>query len=83
MDLVGPKSQELLRSAIAQLQLDPSPTHVLPDQSDIEHARKQLAHELTGNGLGLSETIRHLQEDLKPAFNASSRSPNYGTNNRV
>jgi glutamate/tyrosine decarboxylase-like PLP-dependent enzyme len=36
-----------------------------------------LQSKLSAEGLGLSETIRHLQEDLKPAFNASSRSPNY------
>ncbi|KAH3971039.1 hypothetical protein HBH70_239920 [Parastagonospora nodorum] len=77
MESARSEYQELLRSAIAGLQLEPSPTHVLPNQKAVEHARKTLANQLREDGLGLSETIRHLQEDLRPAFNASSRSPNY------
>lgn len=71
------QDRELLSAAIAQLQLEPPPKEVLPTQDAIKHARRQLASNLPEDGVGLPETIRHLQQDLKPAFNASSRSPNY------
>jgi glutamate/tyrosine decarboxylase-like PLP-dependent enzyme len=77
MDTARSESHQLLSTAIAQLQSEPPPNHVLPPQDALEHARRQLATELSADGIGLAETIRHLQEDLKPAFNASSRSPNY------
>jgi glutamate/tyrosine decarboxylase-like PLP-dependent enzyme len=67
----------LLSTAIAKLQSEPPPNRVLPPQAAIQQARKLLAPHLPADGIGLAETIKHLQEDLAPAFNASSRSPNY------
>jgi glutamate/tyrosine decarboxylase-like PLP-dependent enzyme len=77
MNATSPETAELLSATIAQLQQEPAPEEVLPALHAIEHARSQLASRLPAEGLGLSETIRHLQQDLKPGFNASSRSPNY------
>jgi glutamate/tyrosine decarboxylase-like PLP-dependent enzyme len=77
MDSAGSETHRLLSTAIAQLQSEPPPNQVLPNQDALEHARMQLAVGLSADGIGLAETIRHLQEDLQPAFNASSRSPNY------
>jgi glutamate/tyrosine decarboxylase-like PLP-dependent enzyme len=77
MDFEDPKTNDLLIKAVAKLQSGPPPDRVLPAQDTIEHARKQLAQKLSADGIGLAETIKHLQDDLGPAFNASSRSPNY------
>ncbi|KAF1946675.1 pyridoxal-dependent decarboxylase [Clathrospora elynae] len=66
-----------LATAIARLHSEPSPKDVLPCTATINHARSKLQAHLPTQGLGLDESIRHLQEDLAPAFNASSRSPNY------
>jgi glutamate/tyrosine decarboxylase-like PLP-dependent enzyme len=77
MESAGSDIHQLLSTAIAKLQSEPSPTHILPTPDVIEHARTQLATTILADGIGLAETIKHLQEDLAPAFNASSRSPNY------
>jgi glutamate/tyrosine decarboxylase-like PLP-dependent enzyme len=77
MNISDSNTQEVLSAALKQLQSESSPHDVLPLPAVIEHARSQLVSVLPADGLGLAETIRHLQEDLKPAFNASSRSPNY------
>ncbi|KAF1837973.1 pyridoxal-dependent decarboxylase [Decorospora gaudefroyi] len=66
-----------LSTAIAKLQCDPPPKDVLPSTASLENARSKLQSHLLTQGIGLEESIRHLQEDLAPAFNASSRSPNY------
>jgi glutamate/tyrosine decarboxylase-like PLP-dependent enzyme len=50
---------------------------VLPSEHLLTHARQKLHQHLPASGLGLQETIRHLQEDIAPGFNASSRSPSY------
>lgn len=65
-----------LSAAIAQLHTQPPPTEVLPSDVALAHAREKLVSELPDSGKGLEETIRHIQEELAPAFNASSRSPN-------
>jgi glutamate/tyrosine decarboxylase-like PLP-dependent enzyme len=43
----------------------------------LNDARSKLQCQLFEQGVGFEESIRHLQEDLAPAFNSSSRSPNY------
>lgn len=68
---------ETVNAAVARLQLVQSSSEVLPSPETIEHSRKRLALKLPSEGLGLSETIKHLEEDLAPSLNASSRSPNY------
>jgi glutamate/tyrosine decarboxylase-like PLP-dependent enzyme len=77
MESTGSDTHQLLSTAITKLQSEPSPDHVLPTRDVIDHARAQLATAISADGIGLAETIKHLHEDLKPAFNASSRSPNY------
>lgn len=68
---------DMVSTAVARLQLEPRSSQVLPSPDTIEHARTQLASKLPAQGLGLQETIKHLEKDLGPAFSASSRSPNY------
>lgn len=53
------------------------PQDVLPSLSTIAQAQEKLTVHLPAHGLGLTATIQHLQSDLAPAFNNSSRSPNY------
>ncbi|KAH7095031.1 pyridoxal phosphate-dependent transferase [Paraphoma chrysanthemicola] len=77
MNSPGSESQNLLSAAIEKLHATQSPQEVLPPLSVLEHARHRLVSKLPAEGHGLAETIRHLQEDLKPAFNASSRSAKY------
>jgi glutamate/tyrosine decarboxylase-like PLP-dependent enzyme len=62
---------------IAQLHTSPPPLSVLPPATLLSNARSKLHSTIPTTGVGLEETIRHLQSDLAPAFNASSRSPHY------
>lgn len=66
-----------LSHAIANLHTSPLPTDVLPAQEVLSGARASLKRDLPHDGIGLEDTIRHLTEELGPAFNASSRSANY------
>ncbi|KAF2827624.1 PLP-dependent transferase [Ophiobolus disseminans] len=77
METPDSETQASLSKAIACLQSKAPPSEVLPPTTAIVHARKALAPRLPSAGLGLQGTIRHLQEDLTPAFNESSRSSNY------
>ncbi|KAH7378850.1 pyridoxal-dependent decarboxylase [Pyrenochaeta sp. MPI-SDFR-AT-0127] len=66
-----------LSAAIASLHTSPPTSTILPSEQTLAHARAKLISHLPMNGRGLQETISHLHSDLAPAFNASSRSPNY------
>jgi glutamate/tyrosine decarboxylase-like PLP-dependent enzyme len=77
METPDPNAQAILSKAIVDLQSRSPPTNVLPTAAALENARSKLAAKLSSDGIGLQQTIRHLQEDLSPAFNESSRSPNY------
>jgi glutamate/tyrosine decarboxylase-like PLP-dependent enzyme len=77
MDVPDRETLNSLSTAIANLHSQPSPKQVLPDPTTINHAHSKLVSRLPSDGLGLEETIRHLQDDLVPAFNGSSRSANY------
>ncbi|KAL6709459.1 hypothetical protein ACN47E_001394 [Coniothyrium glycines] len=68
---------EHLAHEIANLHTSSPPETVLPPATILETARWKLHSSLPPVGLGLEETIRHLQNDLSPAFNAASRSPRY------
>lgn len=50
---------------------------VLPTNEALEHARGTLIDTLSESGLGVPKTIKHLKEDIIPALNLASRSPNY------
>ncbi|KAI9376594.1 pyridoxal phosphate-dependent transferase [Aspergillus egyptiacus] len=50
---------------------------VLPDASSLAHARASLQSSLPDDGIGFESARRHVLEDLVPAFNNSSISPNY------
>lgn len=77
MEAPDSDTQAFLSKVILNLQARPPPTEVLPAVASIAQARKKLASRLPGEGIGLQKTIEHLQEDLAPAFNESSWSPNY------
>lgn len=66
-----------LSAAIANIHKEPVPQTVLPADEALTHARKSIHQHLPSTGLGLEETIRHLQQDIAPGLNAASRSPNY------
>ncbi|PSN62621.1 PLP-dependent transferase [Corynespora cassiicola Philippines] len=55
----------------------PLPDYVLPPQEVLSHARENLIQHLPTTGKGLEATIKHLNEEIVPGFNLSSRSPNY------
>ncbi|KAL2809664.1 pyridoxal phosphate-dependent transferase [Aspergillus granulosus] len=50
---------------------------VLPDASSLARARATLPSSLDVNGMGLGSAKRHVLEDIVPALNNSSISPNY------
>ncbi|KAL5425440.1 hypothetical protein PMIN07_011718 [Paraphaeosphaeria minitans] len=72
-----PETFSRLASAISSLHLQPPPKNVLPSETIVTQARKNLQTSLSSSGVGFEETIRHIREDLAPGFNGSSRSPNY------
>jgi glutamate/tyrosine decarboxylase-like PLP-dependent enzyme len=77
MEIQNHEAFDKLSTAIARLHSQPPPHDVLPSASILEAARSKLQAHLPTQGVGLEESIRHLQEDLAPAFNGSSRSANY------
>ena len=50
---------------------------ILPDPSRVSHARSTLVEKLSKDGFGITKTTDHLLNDVTPALNASSLSPNY------
>ena len=77
METQGHEMLDKLSAAIAKLHSDAPPPAVLPLSTAIDKARSKLQPHLTSRGIGLEQTIRHLQEEIAPALNASSCSPNY------
>jgi glutamate/tyrosine decarboxylase-like PLP-dependent enzyme len=77
MEIQNHEAFNKLSIAIARLHSQPPPHDVLPSASTLEAARSKLQAHLPTQGVGLEESIRHLQEDLAPAFNGSARSANY------
>ncbi|PWY70960.1 PLP-dependent transferase [Aspergillus heteromorphus CBS 117.55] len=53
------------------------PDGVLPSATDLSRARASLPESLTEEGAGFDNTTQHILNDLVPAFNRSSLSPNY------
>jgi glutamate/tyrosine decarboxylase-like PLP-dependent enzyme len=77
MNVQDHEAFDKLSTAIAKLHSQPPPKDVLPSAAALSNARSKLQLHLPRQGVGLEESIRHLQEDLAPAFNGSSRSANY------
>ena len=77
MEAPNHSSFDKLATAIASIHFQTPPGDVLPSATTLSNARSKLQLHLPDHGVGLEESIRHLQEDLAPALNASSRSPNY------
>lgn len=50
---------------------------VLQEVSTLEDARSTLLEKIPQHGLGIEQTTKHLLQDIAPALNASSLSPNY------
>lgn len=66
-----------LESLIRNAALSRQNSAVLPGEDDLEHARASLPPALSSNGVGYDQTIKHIIDDLVPAFNNSSLSSNY------
>jgi glutamate/tyrosine decarboxylase-like PLP-dependent enzyme len=66
-----------LSTAIAGLHAEAPPETVLPSEDVLATAREKLAQHLPGVGIGVQEAIRHIREEIGPAFNGSSRSSRY------
>lgn len=50
---------------------------VLPAQEILRRARTTLVEALPADGLGYERTVKHLLDDVAPALNGNSNSPNY------
>lgn len=50
---------------------------VLPESSILENARSTLLQNVPEHGRGIEQATNHLLQDIAPALNASSLSPNY------
>jgi glutamate/tyrosine decarboxylase-like PLP-dependent enzyme len=77
MDRPSSDTIHQISAAITGLHSEAQPKEVLPDPAAIDLARSKLASHLPSTGIGLRRIIKHLQDDLVPGFNASSRSANY------
>lgn len=55
---------------------NPSNT-ILPESSVLDRARSTLLQDIPERGRGIEQAINHLLQDVVPALNASSLSPNY------
>ncbi|CAO2656292.1 Nn.00g050950.m01.CDS01 [Neocucurbitaria sp. VM-36] len=77
MNIQGDETFSKLFTEIAKLHSKTQPPEVLPLSTAIDSARSKLLSHLSNTGIGVEQTIRHIQEEIAPAFNASSRSPNY------
>ena len=50
---------------------------VLPEFSTIKESRSCLLQQLPKHGIGIEKSTNHLLQDIAPALNGSSLSPNY------
>ncbi|KAA8644231.1 hypothetical protein EYZ11_004546 [Aspergillus tanneri] len=50
---------------------------ILPGADSLSQARESLPRSLPADGMGFESVQKHILEDIVPAFNASSISPNY------
>lgn len=53
------------------------PSTILPDPSILENSRSTLLQNIPEHGWGIAGTTSHLLQDIAPALNASSLSPNF------
>ena len=52
-------------------------SRILPDQATLTKSHSSLLTQLPAEGIRLQKTLDHLLQDIAPALNASSLSPNY------
>lgn len=77
MEVRNQETFNQLAAEIARIHLQPPPEDVLPSETTLNIARFKLQASLPAKGVGFEQSIRHIREDLVPAFNASSRSSTY------
>ncbi|USP73153.1 hypothetical protein yc1106_00427 [Curvularia clavata] len=77
MEVQNQETFDRLAVEIARIHLQPPSGNVLPSETTLNSARSKLQACLPAKGVGLEQSIRHIREDLVPAFNASSRSSTY------
>ncbi|GLA16382.1 hypothetical protein AnigIFM62618_002958 [Aspergillus niger] len=71
------QEQGQLHQKLWELNQTYTPGNVLPSASDLSRARASLPKALPAEGAGFESAAQHILNDLVPAFNRSSISPNY------
>ncbi|GLB02532.1 hypothetical protein AtubIFM57258_003886 [Aspergillus tubingensis] len=71
------QEQGQLHQKLWELNQTFTPGNVLPSASDLSRARASLPESLPAEGTGFESATQHILNDLVPAFNRSSISPNY------
>ncbi|PWY82456.1 tyrosine decarboxylase [Aspergillus eucalypticola CBS 122712] len=71
------QEQGQLHQKLWELNQTYTPGNVLPSASDLSRARASLPESLPVEGTGFENATQHILNDLVPAFNRSSISPNY------
>ena len=62
---------------VVEVLATPALIRTLPNKEVIEYARKSMLERLRHAGAGIDQITRHLLDDIAPALNGSSLSPNY------
>ncbi|KAH8427579.1 pyridoxal phosphate-dependent decarboxylase family protein [Aspergillus melleus] len=66
-----------LQQDLWEVAQSPWKTGVLPNPEVLSRARESLPRSLPADGIGFDSAKRHILDDIVPAFNGSSISPNY------
>lgn len=77
MDRESLEESDFDQSSLWKTFLKPWSSGILPQPEELSKARSALQRTLPDDGLGFHETKRHLFEEIIPALNGSSISPNY------
>ncbi|KAE8354666.1 pyridoxal phosphate-dependent transferase [Aspergillus coremiiformis] len=71
------KSQASLQQQLWEVTQTPWKSGILPSADKLTRARANLPPSLANEGMGFEATKQHILNDIVPAFNGSSISPNY------
>ena len=71
------REQGNVQSRLWEAALGPWKSSVVPSEDNLTRARASLPHNLPSDGAGFNQTTKHILDDLVPAFNGGSISPNY------
>ncbi|KAF7593505.1 hypothetical protein BBP40_011416 [Aspergillus hancockii] len=71
------ETQATLQQQLWSIAQSPWTSSILPSANDLAQARASLPSTLANDGRGFEPTKQHILDDIVPAFNGSSISPNY------